>query len=75
MLLTVVVCLGLLVSDNLGNLESDPAKLYYVIYLGLVALLAELTERQPNLSVGVLVVFLVNLVRMVHPKKVVFLVD
>lgn len=62
-------------SDDLGNLESDPAKLYYVIYLGLVALLAELTERQPNLSVGVLVVFLVNLVRMVHPKKVVFLVD
>ena len=75
MLLPVVVCLGLLVSDDLGNLESDPAKLYYVIYLGLVALLAELTERQPNLSVGVLVVFLVNLVRMVHPKKVVFLVD
>ena len=71
----IIYCLSLLLSDNLWKLESNAAEFNYVVNFSFVALLSELTKRQPNLGVGILVIFLINLVWVVDPKEIILLVN
>ena len=66
----------LLVSGaDMAQTEAHSAKLDDVIQLSFVALLAELTEWEPDLGVRVLEILLIELVTVVNPIKVVFSVD
>lgn len=60
---------------DLRKSESYSPKLNNVVELRFVPVFPELGQRQPYLSVRVFEVFLIDLMRMVNPELVVFVVD